>query len=124
MLFPLERAEYWHRVLSRYMLIRIVENAGQTIRMFIKALALFRLLKVLLASTKRMASVVSLSKSFLTECTAASIPAICPPQSCRDPAASWMSPLMTKKTVFEMILRATSQTPMGCTTGFLSRSTK
>ena len=71
-----------------------------------------------------MASVVSLSKSFLTECTAAPIPAIFPSQSCCDPAASWMSPLMTKRIAFEMILRATSQTPMGRTPGFLSRATK
>ena len=84
------------------MLVRTVEKAGHTVRMFIRAVDRFRLLNALLASTKRMASVLSFSKRFLTECTAASMPTICPPHSCRDPAASWMSPFMTKRIAFPL----------------------
>ena len=75
-------------VLSRYMLTRTFEKARQTVRMFLRAFVRFRLLKAFRASSRRIASVVSLSNRVLTECTAASIPAICPPQSCHDPAAS------------------------------------
>ncbi len=63
------------------MLIRAVEKGGQRVWMFIRPLALFKLLNALLASTSRRASVLSLLKILLAECTAASIPAIWPPQS-------------------------------------------
>ena len=86
--------------------------------MFIRAVARFRLLKALLASTNSLASEFSSSNNCLTEWTAASIPATWPPQSWFEPAASWMSPLRTNKIAFDSILLGTSQTPMGLTPGF------
>ena len=50
--------------------------------------SLLRELKALLASTRRTASVSSLAKVSFIVCMAASIPAIWPAQSCKDPAAS------------------------------------
>ena len=50
------------------------------------------------------------------------LPAICPPQSWQEPAASWISPLMTKRMALEVILLTTSQMPIGRTPGRLSRA--
>ena len=53
---------------------------------------MIRELKAFVASTT---SVSLESKAVLTACTAASIPAICPPHIWRQPEASWMSDFVT-----------------------------
>ena len=72
-----------------------------------------RELKALLASTKRRASVSSLWKRVLTACTAASMPEICPAQSCTDPATSCMSCIVMFRMALAMICLAVSPIPMG-----------
>ena len=79
-------------------------------------------LNALLASTRSAASQSSELKAFLTACTAASIPDICPPQSCRHPDALWTSVLTTDSTALAMIRLAVSPMPMGRTPGVLSRA--
>ena len=79
-------------------------------------------LNALLASTRSAASQSSELKAFLTACTAASIPDICPPQSCRHLDAFWTSVFTTDSTALAMIRLAVSPMPMGRTPGVLSRA--
>ena len=57
-------------------------------------------------------------------CTAASLPASCPAQSWRVPAASSTSSLMTERMALLMILLDVSPTPTGRISGHLSRAIK
>ena len=57
-----------------------------------------------------------------TAWTAASMPDICPAQSCIDPAASCMSCWVICNIALAMIRHATSPIPIGRTPGFLSRA--
>ena len=57
-------------------------------------------------------------------CTAASLPASCPAQSWRVPAASSTSSLMTERMALLMILLDVSPTPIGLIPGHLSRAIK
>ena len=63
-----------------------------------------------------------LIESVCTAWTAASVPDSWPPQSCWEPTASWMSPLVILSTALAMIRLATSPIPMGRTPGFLLRA--
>ena len=74
------------------------------------------------ASTRSTASVSLDSKAVLTACTAASIPAICPPHIWRQPEASWMSGFTTDSTALAIIRRAVSPMTIGQTPGFLSKA--
>ena len=90
--------------------------------MFWRATWRFKELKAFVASMRRTASVSLESKAALTACTAASIPAICPPHIWRQPEASWMSGFATDITALAIIRRAVSPMPIGRTPGFLFRA--
>ena len=64
---------------ARYVLMSMVASGGQSLLIFRRATWRFKELKAFVASTRRTASVSLESKAVLTACTAASIPAICPP---------------------------------------------
>ena len=104
------------------MLMSIVARVGQVCLILSSAASLFSELNVLLASTRRTASVSLPRKVSLITCMAASIPAIWPAQSCKDPVASCRSHLVTVGMALEIILQAVSHTPMGLTPGYLSRA--
>ena len=101
---------------ARYVLMSMVASGEQSLLMFWRATWRFRELK---ASTRRTASV---SNAVLTACTAASIPAICPPHIWRQPEASWMSGFASDITALAIIRRPVSPMPIGRTPGFLSRA--
>ena len=68
--------------------VNVYQDGGQGGLMLWRATLLLRELNALLASTSRTASVSSSSSAVFIASTAASIPAICPAQSCNGPAAS------------------------------------
>ena len=63
-----------------------------------------------------------LSKTELMECIEASTPDICPAQSCKGPAACWMSAPITDKTTLAIMRLTTSPTPIGLTPGSLPKA--
>ena len=107
---------------SLYVLIRIVASAGQILLILWRAVWRLSELNAFVASTNSIASLLSDSKEDLAACKAASIPNICPPQSCIQPEASWISVLTMDRTALAIILRAVSPMPIGRTPGFLSRA--
>ena len=96
----------------------IVAREGQSLLAFCSVICQFRELNALVASTKRTLSVSFLSNRSLTEWIPASIPAICPAQSCVVPTASWMSRFVTEKIALDIILLTVSQMPIGRTPWF------
>ena len=100
--------------------MRMVASAGQSLRMLWRATLRFSELNALVASARRMASLLSESRHLLAACTAASMPDNCPPQSWMQPDASWMSCLIKDRVALAIILRAVSPMPIGRTPGFLS----
>ena len=102
--------------------MRAVASDGHSQRMLWRAERWLRQLNALLASTSRMASVSSCWNSESTTCTAASIPEIWPAQSCKEPAASWMSNRVTVKMALAMIRLAVSPIPIGHTPRFLFKA--
>ena len=109
---------------SRYVLMRTVASDGQRYLAFCRATCQLSELNALLASTSRTPSVFEFKNASLVAWTAASAPAICPAHSCRGPAASWMSPLVTSRMAMAIILLAVSNIPIGQTPGFLSSAIK
>ena len=99
---------------------------GHVYLMLCNAASLLKELKVLLASTSKCASVFPGWNVALIKCIVASIPAIWPEHSWREPAASWISPLAMDRMAFDVdvILLAHSQIPMGLTPGNLSNAIK
>ena len=89
--------------------------------MLCKAAAQFRLLKAFLASTSSTPSVSSFWKIVCMACMAASHPVSWPAHSCREPAAVWMSALVTLRIAFPTIRQMVSHIPMGHTPGFFLR---
>ena len=102
----------------------MVENEGQRCLTLCRAVILFKELNALLASTSKAASVLDSWKCSLTECAAASQPAICPAHICKPPAVSRISSLTTTSAALAIILRAMSPMPIGLTPGHLSRAIK
>ena len=74
-----QRIDLW--ALCRYVLMRMVANAGQSLRILWRATLRFSELNALVASARRMASLSSESRHLLAACTAASMPSNCLPQS-------------------------------------------
>ena len=99
-----------------------VAREGQSLLAFCSAVCQFRELNALLASTRRTPSVSFLLNRCLTQWIPASIPAICPAQSCVMPTASWMSPFVTERIALDIIHLTVSQFPIGSTPGFLFRA--
>ena len=91
-----------------YVLIRIWASGGQETVMLWRAACLFSELNAFVASTRSTASELGVLKISLIAWTAASHPPSCPAHTCKGPAASSMSQLITLSTALAIIRLGTS----------------
>ena len=82
--------------------------------MFLRAI--YILVDALLASINKAMSLSSLERRDLILRVAGSMPAVCPAQSCLEPAAIWRSPFVMN-TGLAIILLTVPQIPVGLTPG-------
>ena len=108
-LFLLPNSSYYSQKYAGIIYATLVASGGQSLLIFRRATWWFKELKAFVASTRRTASVSLESKAVLTACTAASIPAICPPHIWRQPEASCMSGFASGNTALAIIRRAVSR---------------